>query len=133
MSNRAINKRAYSVACERQKICVERLCSRVTPRNTSEKANILISRFTRGQLSPLDAQRSARSYPKRVSTTLSLAQNDAPTDAASPSAPRVQPRCMRVLRWPRGAMPVGAATSQRRRSAIAAPSQRQQEAVVFYT
>ena len=44
-------------------ICLKRLRSRVMPRNTSEKANMLISRLTRGQLSPLDAQRSVRGYP----------------------------------------------------------------------
>ena len=44
-------------------ICLKRLRSRVMPRNTSEKANMLINRLTRGQLSPLDAQRNVRGYP----------------------------------------------------------------------
>ena len=45
-------------------ICLKRLRSRVTPRNMSEKANVQM--FTRGQLSPLDIQRSARGYPTTV-------------------------------------------------------------------
>ena len=44
-------------------ICLKRLRSRVMPRNTSEKANMLIYRLTRGQLPPLDAQRNVRGYP----------------------------------------------------------------------
>ena len=44
-------------------ICLKRLRSRVMPQNTSEKANMLIYRLTRGQLSPLDAQRNVRGYP----------------------------------------------------------------------
>ena len=36
------------------------------PRNTSEKANMVIFRLTRGQLSPLDTQRSARGCPMIV-------------------------------------------------------------------
>ena len=47
-------------------IFLKRLRSRVMPRNTSEKANMLIFRLTRGQLSPLDARRSARGYPTIV-------------------------------------------------------------------
>ena len=47
-------------------ICLKRLRSRVMPRNTSEKANMLIFRLTRGQLSPLDGRRSARGYPTIV-------------------------------------------------------------------
>ena len=43
-------------------IFLKQLCSRVMPRNTSEKANMLIFQLTRGQLSPLDAWRSARGY-----------------------------------------------------------------------
>ena len=43
-------------------IFLKRLRSRVMPRNTSEKANMLIFRLTRGQLSPLDARRSPRGY-----------------------------------------------------------------------
>ena len=41
--------------------CLKQLRSRVMPRNMNEKANVLI-RLTRGQLSPLDTQRSARGY-----------------------------------------------------------------------
>ena len=44
-------------------IFLKRLRSRVMPRNTSEKANMQINRLTRGQLSPLDAQRNVRGYP----------------------------------------------------------------------
>ena len=44
-------------------ICLKRLRSRVMPQNPSEKANMLIYRLTRGQLSPLDAQRNVRGYP----------------------------------------------------------------------
>ena len=44
-------------------ICLKRLRSRDMPRNTSEKANMLIYRLTRGQLSPLDAQQNVRGYP----------------------------------------------------------------------
>ena len=47
-------------------ICLKRLRSRVMPRNTSEKANMLMFRLTRGQLSPLDGRRSARGYPTIV-------------------------------------------------------------------
>ena len=43
-------------------IFLKQLHSRVMPRNMSEKANMLIFRLTRGQLSPLDSQRSARGY-----------------------------------------------------------------------
>ena len=43
-------------------IFLKRLRSRVMPRNTSEKANMLNFRLTRCQLSPLDARRSARGY-----------------------------------------------------------------------
>ena len=47
-------------------ICLKRLRSRDMPRNTSEKANMLIYRLTRGQPSPLnnfDAQENVRGYP----------------------------------------------------------------------
>ena len=74
MNNRAINKHANSVACERRKIVgiyLKRLRSRVMPRNTSEKA--IIYRLTHGQLFFLKAQRSTRGY-QRVSKTFSLAQ-----------------------------------------------------------
>ena len=47
-------------------ICLKQLRSRVMPRNTSEKANMLINWLTRGQLSPFDTQRSSRGYPKSV-------------------------------------------------------------------
>ena len=43
-------------------ICLKLLRSRVMPRNMSEKANMLLFRLTRGQLSPHDTQRSARGY-----------------------------------------------------------------------
>ena len=87
MSNRAINERAYLVAYECQKIvgiCLKRLRSRVVPRNTSEKANMLIlpviyprsAFFTRciakRQRLPRDCQRYS-ALPKTM-----------PTDAASP-------------------------------------------------
>ena len=69
LSNRATNEHTYLVAYERQKfvgICLKQLRSRVMPRNTSEKANMLISRLTRGQLSPLDAQRNVGDRPEIV-------------------------------------------------------------------
>ena len=47
-------------------ICLKLLRSRVMPRNMSEKANMLIFRLTRGQLSPLGTQRSARGCPTIV-------------------------------------------------------------------
>ena len=47
-------------------ICLKRLRSRVMPRNMSEKANMLIIRLTRCQLSPLDTQRRAIGYPTIV-------------------------------------------------------------------
>ena len=49
-------------------ICLKLLRSRVMPRNMSEKANMLIFRLTRGQLSPLDTQRSARVCPTIVNS-----------------------------------------------------------------
>ena len=61
-SVRPENAVTYSAGNEGQKICgicLKRLRSRVMQRNMSEKANMLI-RLTRGQLSPLDTQRSAR-------------------------------------------------------------------------
>ena len=62
MSNRAINERAYSEACEPQKICG--IClKRLRSRDTREKANCYLIWLTCGQLSPLDAQRSARGCP----------------------------------------------------------------------
>ena len=66
MSNRAISERAYSVAYERQTICGDFPEATAFKRNTSEKANMLINRLTRGQLSPFDTQRSARGYPTSV-------------------------------------------------------------------
>ena len=47
-------------------ICLKQLRSRVMRRNTSEKANMLINRLTRGQLSPFNTQRSAKGYPTSV-------------------------------------------------------------------
>ena len=47
-------------------ICLKLLRSRVMPRNMSEKANMLIFRLTRGQLSSLGTQRSARGCPTIV-------------------------------------------------------------------
>ena len=44
----------------------KRLRSRVVPRNMSEKANMLIIPTTRGQLPPLDTERSTRRYPMIV-------------------------------------------------------------------
>ena len=44
-------------------IFLKRLRSRVMSRNTSERANMLIYRFTCGQLSPLEAQQNVRGYP----------------------------------------------------------------------
>ena len=44
-------------------ICLKRLCSRIMPRNMSEKANMLIIPTYRCQLSPLDTQRRTRGYP----------------------------------------------------------------------
>ena len=47
-------------------IFLKRLRLRVMPQNMSEKANMLIFRLTRCQLSPLDTQRRARGYPTIV-------------------------------------------------------------------
>ena len=76
-------------------ICVKRLRSRAMPRNTSEKANMLIYRLTRGQLFPLDAQRRVKSYsaivnniqprPKRCLLML-LARVGARTDGTTRAA-----------------------------------------------
>ena len=44
-------------------ICMKRLGSRVMPRNTSEKANMLINCV---ELSPLDTHRSVRGYTRIV-------------------------------------------------------------------
>ena len=44
-------------------ICLKRLCSRVMPRNMSEKANMLNIPTYRCQLSPLDTQQRAIGYP----------------------------------------------------------------------
>ena len=71
MSNRAINKRAYSVACERQKICgdlperkdcVQELCRETR----AKKPIMLIYQLTRGQLFLLNAQRSTKGYPTSI-------------------------------------------------------------------
>ena len=66
MSNQAINERAYLVAYECQKICGdlhETTGFKSYAANTSEKANMLINRVA---LSPLNTQRSVRSYPTIV-------------------------------------------------------------------
>ena len=47
-------------------ICLKLLRSRVMTRNVSKKANMLIFRLTRGQLSPLGTQLSARGCPTIV-------------------------------------------------------------------
>ena len=68
MSNRAINERTYSVACERQKICgdlperkdcVQELCRETR----AKKPIMLMYRLTRGLL---NAQRSTRGYPTSI-------------------------------------------------------------------
>ena len=66
MSNRAINEHAYLVAYERQKICgdlPEMTMFKSYTAKHERKANMLIYWLTRGQLSPLDAQRNIRCYP----------------------------------------------------------------------
>ena len=68
-SVRPENAITYSAGNEGQKfvgICLKRLRSRVIPRNMSAKANMLIIRLTRCQLSSLDTQRRARGYPTIV-------------------------------------------------------------------
>ena len=65
-SVRPENSVTYSADNEGEKICLKQLNSRVIPRNMSEKANMLIFRLTRRQLSPLDAQRSVRGYQTTV-------------------------------------------------------------------
>ena len=65
MSNRAINEHAYLVAYERQKICgdfPETTAFKSYAAKHERKSQLLIFRLTRGQLSPLDARRSARGY-----------------------------------------------------------------------
>ena len=78
-------------------ICLKRLRSRVMPRNMSEKANMLIFRLTRGRLSPLDTQRSARGYPTIVNNVqpcpkrcllMQLVRVGARTDSTTRSANR---------------------------------------------
>ena len=50
-------------------ICLKQLCSRVMPRKTSKKTNMLIYWLTRCQLSPLDARVSVTGYPGIVNCT----------------------------------------------------------------
>ena len=77
------NAVTYSAGNEGQGICLKRLRLRVMQRNTSEKANMLLFRLTRGQLSQLHAQqRSARGYPM-ILNNIQLCPK-MPTDAASP-------------------------------------------------
>ena len=70
MSNRAINERAYSVACERQKICGD------LPKTTAFKSYAAKHEFT--GLPAVSLFRSTHSeapeVTQRVSTTFSLAQ-----------------------------------------------------------
>ena len=76
------NRAAYKPTCWHVNvkkfvgICLKQLHSRIMQQNTSEKANMLISRLARGQLSLLDTQQSAK-VTQRVSTIFSLAQKDA--------------------------------------------------------
>ena len=63
-------------------ICLKRLCSRVMPRNMSEKANMLIIPTYQCQLSPLDTQR--RAYKPNDCQQHSALPKTMPTDAASP-------------------------------------------------
>ena len=100
MSNRAINEHAYLVAYERQKICgdlPETTAFKSYAEKHERKNQLLIYRLTRGQLSPLDAQRSVRGYPGIVNDIqpcpkrcllIPLALLGARTDA-----PRVQLQC----------------------------------------
>ena len=70
ISNRAINEHAQWHVKKSKYLCLKRLRSRVMPRNTSEKANImlktglLVISFLR-----LTTQRSARGYPTIVNDT----------------------------------------------------------------
>ena len=69
MSNRAISERAYSVACERQKICgnlPETTAFKSYAAKHERKSQYANYRLTRGQLSPFDTQRSSRVYPMSV-------------------------------------------------------------------
>ena len=86
MSNRAINERAYSAACERQKICGDLPETTAFKRYTakheqkSQYANysdLPVVSFFRS------AHSEAAEVTQRLSTTFSLVQN-VPTDAASP-------------------------------------------------
>ena len=100
MSNGAINEHAYLVAYERQKICgdlPETTAFKSYAEKHGRKSQLLIYRLTRGQLSPLDAQRSVRGYPGIVNDIqpcpkrcplMPLALLGARTDA-----PRVQLQC----------------------------------------
>ena len=81
MNNRAINKRAYSVACERQKNYEDLLHSRVMPRNTREKASLLAYPW-----SAFSAQCTAKHQrlPTSIYQRHSALPQKMPTDAASP-------------------------------------------------
>ena len=73
MSNRAINERAYLLVYERQKICgdlPETTVLKSYAAKHERKSQLLINRPTRGQLSPLDAQRSVRGNPTIVNDIL---------------------------------------------------------------
>ena len=98
MSNRAIKEHAYLVAYERQKICgdlPETTAFKSYAAKHERKSQLLIYRLTRGQLSPLDAQRRAKGYsaivnniqpyPKRCLLML-LARVGARTDSTTRAA-----------------------------------------------
>ena len=63
-------------------ICLKQLRSRVMPRNTSEKANMLIKRLTRGRLSPFSTQRNGRGYLTSINN-IQLCPKTMATNAAS--------------------------------------------------
>ena len=65
MRNRAIKYHTYLVAYERQKICGD-LPETTAFKSYAAKHEQLLFRLTRGQLSPLDTQRSARGHPTIV-------------------------------------------------------------------
>ena len=64
-------------------ICLKPLRSRDMPGNRSEEANMLITPTYRGQLSPLDTQRSVRQVANDCQQHSALPKT-MPTDAASP-------------------------------------------------
>ena len=103
-------------------ICLKLLHSGVMPRNMSEKANMQISRLTRGQLSPLDIQRSARGYPTIVNNI-----QHCPKRCLPMPLPRVGARTDSIMRFSynarRGQLPrtrIGIVRSTRARHAVCA-------------